>query len=111
MEYRILVDENTSPRVAASLRDTGITSEHIHTVLSEGVDDDRIATFAHENDAIVLTHDPDFLSPKTRSGVSMLYYADDTMNFPEIVDRVVELIEWVPNPEAVPPLTNLNKWE
>ena len=66
MEYRVLVDENTSPRVAASLRDTGITAEHVHGVLSEGVDDDRIATFAHENDAIVLTHDPDFLSLKTR---------------------------------------------
>jgi len=111
MEYRILVDENTSPRVAASLRDTGITAEHVHAVLSEGVDDDTITTFAHENDAIVLTHDPDFLSPETRSGISVLYYADDTMDSSEIVDRVVELIEWVPNPEDLPPLTNLNRWE
>ena len=111
MEYRILVDENTSPRVVASLRDTGITAEHVYAVLSEGVDDDTITTFAHENDAIVLTHDPDFLSPETRSGVSVLYYADDTMDSSEIVDRVVELIEWVPNPEDLPPLTNLNRWE
>ena len=111
MEYRVLVDENTSPRVAASLRDTGITAEHVHGVLSEGVDDDRIATFAYENDAIVLTHDPDFLGSETRSGVPVLYYADDTMDSSEIVDRVVELIEWVPNPEDIPPLTNLNKWE
>ena len=80
-------------------------------MLSEGVDDDRIATFAYENDAIVLTHDPDFLSSETRSGVPVLYYADDTMDSSEIVDRVVELIEWVPNPEDIPPLTNLNKWE
>ena len=111
MEYRILVDENTSPRVAASLRDTGITAEHVHAVLSEGVDDDTITTFAHEKDAIVLTHDPDFFDPKTRSGISVLYYADDTMDSSEIVDRVVELIEWVPNPEDIPPLMNLNKWE
>ena len=80
-------------------------------MLSEGVDDDRIATFAHVNDAVVLTYDPDFLDPETRSGVSVLYYADDTMDSSEIADRVVELIEWVPNPEDVPPLTNLNKWE
>ena len=107
----MLVDENTSPRVAASLRDVGITAEHVHAALSEGVDDETIATFAHENDAIVLTHDPDFLDPKTRSGVSVLYYADDTMDSSEIVDRIVKLIEWVPNPEDIPPLTNLNKWE
>ena len=111
MEYWTLVNENTSPRVAASLRDTGITAEHVHEVLFEGVDDETITTFAYENDAIVLTHDPDFLSLKTRSGISVLYYADDTMDSSEIAGRVVELIEWVPNPEAVPPLTNLNKWE
>ena len=111
MEYRVLVDENTSPRVVASLRDTGIPAEHVTNVLSEGVDDDTIATYAHENDAIVLTHDPDFLDPETRSGVSVLYYADDTMDSSEIADRVVKLIEWVPDPADVPPLTNLKQWE
>jgi len=111
MEYRVLVDANTSPRVAVSLPDTGISAEHVTEVLSEGVDDDTIATYARENDALVLTHDPDFLDPETCSGVSVLYYADDTMDSSEIADRIVELIEWVLDPVDVPPLTNLNKWE
>ena len=111
MEYRLLVDENTSPRVAESLRGTGITAEHVTEVLSEGVDDDTIATYARENDALVLTHDPDFLDPETRFGVLVVYYADDTMDSSEIADRIVELIEWIPDPADVPPLTNLNEWE
>ena len=111
MEYRVLVDENTSPRVVASLRNTGIPAKHITNVLSEGVDDETIATYAHENDAIVLTHDSDFLDPETRSGVSVLYHADDTMGSSDIADHVVKLIEWVPDPADIPPLTNLNEWE
>jgi hypothetical protein len=111
MEYRILIDENTSPRVAASLRDAGVTAEHFYVVLSEGVDDDTIATFAYENDAIALAHNFDSLSQGTHSGVSVLYYAGDTMDSSEIVDRVVELIEWVPDPEDILLPTNLNKWE
>jgi arginase family enzyme len=111
MEYRVLVDENTSPRVAESLRGKGITAKHVHEALSEGVDDNTIATFARENGSVVLTHDPDFLDPGTRSGVPVFYYSDDTMDSYEIADRVAELIKWVPDPADVPPLTNLNDWE
>ena len=53
MEYRIPVDEHTSPRVAASLRNADITAEHVHEV-SEGVAAGRIATFAYQNGAVVL---------------------------------------------------------
>ena len=88
-----------------------ITAEHVHEALSEGVDDDTIATFAREHGSVVLTHDPDFLDPGTHSGVPVFYYADDTMDSYEIADRVAELIEWVPDPADLPPLTNLNDWE
>ncbi|MBP1923726.1 rRNA-processing protein FCF1 [Halorubrum alkaliphilum] len=111
MEYRVLVDENTSPRVAESLRGKGISAQHVHEALSEGVDDDTIATFAREHGSVVLTHDPDFLDPETRSGVPVCYYSDDTMDSYDIADRVAELIEWVPDPADLPPLTNLNDWE
>ena len=49
MEYRVLVDENTSPRVVETLRDDGYTAAHIHDVLLEGVDDDTIVEFARKN--------------------------------------------------------------
>jgi len=67
MDYRVLVDENTSPRVAESQRGKGITAEHVHEALSEGVDDDTIAAFARENGSVALTHDPDFLDPSERN--------------------------------------------
>ena len=41
----------------------------------------------------------------------MCYYSDDTMDSYDIADRVAELIEWVPDPADLPPLTNLNDWE
>lgn len=107
----MLVDENTSPRVAESLRGKGVTAEHVTEALSEGVEDDTIAAFARENGFVVLTHDADFLDPATRSGVSVLYYADDTMDTYEIADRVAALTEWVPHPADLPPLTNLHEWE
>jgi predicted nuclease of predicted toxin-antitoxin system len=66
MEHRVLVNENTSPRVAESLRGKGITAKHVHEALSKGVDDDTITTFARENGSVVLTHDPDFLDPYDR---------------------------------------------
>ena len=69
MEYRVLVDENTSPRVAEALRGKGIDAEHVHEALSEGVDDDAITTFARDGGYVVLTHDADFLDAETRDNV------------------------------------------
>lgn len=50
MGYRVLVDENTSPRVAESLRGKGHEAVHVLDALDEGVDDREIATFAKDND-------------------------------------------------------------
>jgi predicted nuclease of predicted toxin-antitoxin system len=110
MPYRILIDENTSPRVAEALRGKGIAAEHVHEALSEGVADDSIATFAREGGYVVLTHDTDFLDAETRGGVPVLYYADDTMDTYAIADRVAEVIERVPEPTDLPPVVNLNEW-
>ena len=40
MEYRVLVDENTSPRVAEALRGKGVAADHVHEALAEGVGDE-----------------------------------------------------------------------
>ena len=39
MEYRVLVDENTSPRVAETPFLRSVSADHVHEALSEGVDD------------------------------------------------------------------------
>lgn len=80
MEYWVLVDENTSPRVAEALRGKGVAADHVHEALSEGVDDESIAAFARESGYVVLTHDTNFLDAGTRGNVPVLYYADDTMD-------------------------------
>ena len=110
MEYRVLVDENTSPRVAEALRGKGVAADHVHEALSEGVDDESIAAFAREGGYVVLTHDTDFLDAETRGDVPVLYYADDTMDTYAIADRVAAVIELVPEPTDLPPIVNLNEW-
>jgi predicted nuclease of predicted toxin-antitoxin system len=110
MGYRVLVDENTSPRVAEALRGKGIAADHVHEALSEGVDDEAIAAFAREGGYVVLTHDTDFLDVETRGDVPVLYYADDTMDTYAIADRVAAVVELVPEPTDLPPIVNLNEW-
>lgn len=110
MGYRILVDENTSPRVAAMLRDTDHTAAHVHTILDEGVADSDILGFARRNGYIVLSHDADFLDPETTTGVTVLSYGDDTMDTTEIAERVDDLAEWVPDEADLPRVVNLGEW-
>ena len=110
MEYRVLVDENTSPRVAEVLRGKSIAAKHVHEALSEGVDDEPIAAFAREGGYVVLTHDTDFLDRETRGNVPVLYYADDTLDTYAIADRVAAVIELVPEPSDLPPIVNVSEW-
>jgi len=110
MGYRVLVDENTSPRVAETLRGKGVAADHVHGALSEGVDDEPIAAFAREGGYVVLTHDTDFLDAETRGDVLVFYYADDTMDTDAIADRVAAVVELVPEPTDLPPIVNLNEW-
>jgi hypothetical protein len=111
MPYRILVDENTSPRVAESLRDRGYEADHVGEVLSLGVPDREIINYANEHGYVVLTHDDDFLLPKYTDVVPILYYSDDMIGTDEIIARVEEVITYVPNPRDLPPITNLGSWE
>lgn len=111
MAYRILVDENTSPRVAESLRGKGHTAEHVHDVLDEGVDDESIVAFAEREEYVVLTHDSDFLNPEMKGRVVTLYYSDDTMDTYDIADRVDVLAEWVSDPADLSPVVNLSGWD
>lgn len=111
MAYRILVDESTSPRVAELLRGKGHDAAHVSDVLEVGVTDRTILDYASARDYVVLTHDDDFLQPRYTETVSVLYYSDDTIDTYEIADRVDEVIQYVPEPDDLPPITNLGSWE
>lgn len=111
MAYRILVDENTPPRVAELLTERGHDAAHVTTVLGAGVPDDRILERAVERDAVVLTHDADFLVPDRFPDVPILYYADDALGSSDIVARVDRVVEYVPDPDDLPPVTHIGAWK
>lgn len=111
MTYRILVDENTSPRVAELLRGKGHEAAHVSEALEIGVTDEKIADYAREHEHAVLTHDDDFLLPEYTGDVSILYYSDDTIDTYELANCVDEVSQYVPDPRDLPPITNLGLWE
>jgi predicted nuclease of predicted toxin-antitoxin system len=111
MTYRILVDENTSPHVAELLRGRGYEAAHVSEALEVGVADEKIIDYAGEHGYVVLTHDDDFLLPEYTETVPILYYSDDTLDTYEIADLVDEMIQYVPDPNDLPPITNLSTWE
>jgi len=108
-EFRVLADENTSPDVAARLREHGRTATHVTDALDFGVTDQEIVTYAEEHEYVVLTHDDDFLRPNPTS-VPILYYADDTLATETLVERVETVIDCVPSPSDLPPVTYLGSW-
>lgn len=111
MTYRILVDENTSPRVAELLRGKGHEAAHVSEALEVGATDQEIVTYASERGYSVLTHDDDFLLSEYTRTVPVLYYSDDTLDTYEIADRVSTVIQYIPDPDDLPPVTNLSTWE
>jgi uncharacterized protein with PIN domain len=108
--YRILVDENTSPRVARLLRSNGHDAIHVTGALAVGATDSEIAGHASETSRVVLTHDDDFLRPEYTREISVLYYTDDTLGANELADRVETVTEYVPDQDDLPPITNLSGW-
>jgi len=111
MTYRILVDENTSPRVVARLRERGHDAVHVTEALAAGVSDERILERAVDRGAVVLTNDDDFLALDPSQSVPILFYADDAIGSAEIVARFERVVEYVPDPADMPPVTNLGSWK
>jgi hypothetical protein len=111
MTYRVLIDENTSPRVAELLRGNGHEATHVTTTLQAGVSDRDIADYAAENGCVVLTRDDDFLLPEYRGDITVLYYSDDVADASEIADRVDRVSQYVPDPADLPQVTNIGSWE
>ena len=74
--YRVLIDENTSPRVAEILRGNGHEAAHVSEALDEGVTDREIVDYPNDHGYVVLTHDDDFLLPVHTDVVPILYYSD-----------------------------------
>ncbi len=86
---RLLLDENQERRSAESLAESGHDVEMVVDALEPGVADETIATYAREQEQVVVTADQDFLS----IDVPTLFQVDDRTEGHEvarIVDRVAE---------------------
>src|SRR6266566_9690670 len=59
---RFLVDESVDPAVAGLLTSIGWSAPHVTEVGLAGHSDEDVLAFAHREDRILLTHDPDFLN-------------------------------------------------
>jgi predicted nuclease of predicted toxin-antitoxin system len=110
MALRVLVDENTSPRLVGRLQDSGHTSIHVLDALREGVSDEEIASYAEDEEYAILTHDDDYLSPKHRHRAPILYYHDDSMTTDELAQQVLTLGKAVRSNEDLGDVTYLGQW-
>lgn len=110
MPYRILVDENTSPRVADRLRSNGHEAKHVNETVGDGTSDRAIVEFAAENGYAVLTADTDFLHPEHRRSVRVIYYGDGDLTVTEIVETIDRLSRIVPEQSELPRPTSLTAW-
>lgn len=96
--YRVLVDENFSPRTAERLRERGheaVASVNVDE-LGRGASDGAIAEYARERGYAVVTNDTDFLTPELEGRCQVLFVVDDTLlahELAELVDRLAELVD------------------
>jgi predicted nuclease of predicted toxin-antitoxin system len=111
MSYRILVDENTSPRVAELLRGKEHEAVHVTKELEAGISDQDIVNYATNEGYVVLTCDDDFLLPEYAQSAQILYYSDETLSAYEIADRVDQVSRYVPDATDLPGITNLGSWD
>ncbi len=110
MTLKILVDENTSPRIVTQLETQGHDASHVLDALGGGVSDSEIISYAREHGYAILTHDDDFLDARQTTDVKVLYYSDDTLSTTELANQVTELGEVVDANDDLARITALGDW-
>ena len=109
MTLRVLVDENTSPRIATRLQDAGHDAVHVLDALGEGTEDADILSYAAKRDYAVLTHDDDFLVVE-EPDVPILYYPNSTIATADLAQQVLRVSSVVRSNSDLAPVTYLGKW-
>ena len=91
------VDENLPSSTAESLREIGIDVKHVREVEMKGVDDRRVAEYARERDAVLVTKDLEFgspvhYSPEDHIGV-LVVRLSNSLGTEKINSRITDFIE------------------
>ena len=98
MGYRILADENVERATINYLRKLDHDVEWIGDLeeLGLGSDDDSIATYAREQNRLILTQDDDFFTQLNLDDTAgVLFQKDETLSAREVGDIVHELSQYV----------------
>jgi predicted nuclease of predicted toxin-antitoxin system len=102
MAYRILCDENVDPQTVRYLERDGHEATHVSDALSLSADDSEIATYARENDSVILTNDSDFLDSMLFPDVTVLLYTNNRAPAHELATLVAKLTEYYPSQDDLP---------
>jgi len=102
MSYRVLCDENVEAATVGELEALGTRADHVNTEPGSGSTDAEIASYARANGYVILTNDDDFLGDRFPD-VTVLFYPDNDASAHDVAARVLELQEYYPTQEDLPP--------
>lgn len=105
-EFRFLVDEDLSPKLATALRGEGFEAEHVQETLGKGTSDSEVLPFAVKREFIVVTNDRDFLRDQLSGETPIFYIPDDSQaDTFGIAEAIVEYVDLVPDPVDLPEIS------
>lgn len=102
MTIRILCDENVEAGAVAELEARGFAAEHVTDHPGASADDERVASYARERDAVLVTNDTDFLDESRFPEVRVFYYPENRLAGHEVADRVEAVHEIVTAVDDLP---------
>lgn len=89
MAVKFLLDENIEHEVLHRLEKLDYTAEHVefHPELGKGTDDTPIAKFSQENEWVIVTYDPDFVTDHNQSDYfGTVYFEDASLSAKQVAD-------------------------
>lgn len=95
--WQFLVDEDTDPRAASTLRNRGYDAVAVQDSVGKGTSDPDVRTYAEQTERVLITTDRGFQRPERYRGITVLMVPDD-LDGSEVAQRVLETIEYADSP-------------
>jgi len=96
-EWAFLLDENIDPKVGKYLEKESISAVHVRETVGLGAEDNRIMTYARNENLILVTSDvTDFDSVKVSKHAGIVLFYDDTMPAYEVASALITLADAYP---------------
>jgi uncharacterized protein with PIN domain len=98
IEWTFLVDEDTDPTTAATLRDRGYDAVTVQDTIGKGTLDPGVQAYASQENRVLITTDRGFQRPKRHRDITVLMVPGD-LGGPEIARRVIETTTYADSPQ------------